>query len=517
MTLTRNRLMGISAALILLAACSPYTSSQQAVVRSVTATTNTTSTPKLPALTPTPTVIPTAVPTTAPSPTPLPAFPTPTAQPAVTVTPETRPPGQTVDLPDVDAHYFLDIANLDLTGGTLDVDERVEITSHQRSIPRLFFTVATAEWGYFTLDSASIDGTVVVPTSLNDGFTLAVDPPPGDHWIVEIVYHLALSQVPRDWYGTGLDGNIVRLGYWFPMLSTNFRYPSTADPAYSRVSSFDVSLPLPDNTPFVSTGVEVAQKAIDANYTRHHLHADNVRDFAMVIAPGDRIDKTETANGVTIQLMSDPASGSAARTTQLVAAKKVIETLSRLIGPYPYPVFSMADAGPSLPGGIEFPMLIYLNPAITPLDRLVYHETAHQWLYGIIGTRPQQDIWIDEGGAQFLEGFLDTGSSVPDAPPGGYPYPLDSSDSELPQGAGIPGYQSIYLQGQRFYQTVLTQMGSDAFWNAMQAIYQQHKFGIVTPWDMLLSWQTHSSVDLRPLFHSIFRYDWIDQLPAPGI
>ncbi len=516
MNLTRNRLLGIWAALILLAACSPYTSSQQAVIPSVTATANITATPNLPAPTLIPTLVPTSVPTMAPSPTALPASPTPTAQPAGTVISEARPAGQAIDLPDADANYYLDITSLNLTEGTLNVDERVEITSHQGSIPRLFFTVATAKWGYFTLDSASIDGDVVVPTSLNDGFTLAVDPPAGEHWVVEIVYHLALSQVPRDWYGTGLDGDIVRLGYWFPMLSTNFSYPSTADPAYSRVSSFDVSLPLLDNTPFVSTGIEVAQQTLDADHTRHHLHADNVRDFAMVIAPGDRIDRVETADGITIQLMSDPASGADARTTQLAAAKKAIETLSRLIGPYPYPIFSMADAGPSLPGGIEFPMLIYLNPAITPLDRLVYHETAHQWLYGIIGTRPQQDIWIDEGGAQFLEGFLDTGSAVPDAPPGGYPFPLDSNDGELPQGAGIPGYQSIYLQGQRFYQTVLSQMGSDAFWSAMQEIYQQHQFGIVTPWDMLLSWQSHSSVDLRPLFHSIFRYDWIGHLPAPG-
>lgn len=427
-----------------------------------------------------------------------------------------RPSGQAIDLPNVDLHYYLDITSLNITTGTLGVNERVDVTSHQGMIPRLFFTVTTAKWGYFTLDRASVNGEAVTPASLNEGFTLAIEPPSGDHWTIEFVYRLALTQVPRDWYGSGLDGDIVRLGYWFPILSTDFPYPSTADPAYSRVANFDVSLPLLNQMPFVSTGIEVSHEPIDANHVRHHLHADNVRDFALVVAPGARIDELKTVDGVTIRLMSYAGSTSTSRTTQLDAAKKTIETLSRLVGPYPYPVFSMADAGPSLPGGIEFPMLVDLNPAVTPLDRLVYHETAHQWLYGIIGTRPQQDIWIDEGGAQFLEGFLDTGSALPDVPAGGYPYPLDSSDSELPQGAGIPGYQSIYYQGQRFYAAVFSAMGSDAFWAAMHELYQQHQFGIVTPWDVLSSWQRHSRVDLRPLFHSTFRYDWIDQLLSPG-
>jgi len=101
-------------------------------------------------------------------------------------------------------------------------------------------------------------------------------------------------------------------------------------------------------------------------------------------------------------------------------------------------------------------------------------------------------------------------------PQGGYPNSLDSSDSELPQGAGIPGYQSIYEQGQLFYNTVMTTMGEDAFWTGMRQIFHDFEYGIVTPWDVLHSWQEHSSVDLRPLFRQTFRYPWIDQLPGPG-
>lgn len=460
---------------------------------------------------PTPTVAPTVAETPTVIPTATSAV-SPTATPAVTQ----RPADQTVNLPDTTAHYTLNITNLNVATGTIAVDEGIDISSQQGYIPQLYFTVTTAKWGYFTLDNASVDGTLVKPVSLNDGFTLALQMPSGNQWTVGFVFQLHLTQVPRDWYGSGMDGTIMRLGYWFPILSTNFPYPSTADPAYTRISSFDVSLPLPDGIPYVSTGVETGNERLDSSHTRHEIHADNVRDFALVIAPGDRIDTLKSDNGVTIRLLSDPADGDATRAAQLDAAKKTIETLSRLIGPYPYPIFSMADAGPSLPGGIEFPMLIQLNPLIKPINRLVYHETAHQWLYGLIGTRPQQDIWIDEGGAQFLEGYLDSGTPLPKVPAGGYPYALDSSDSELPQGAGIPGYNSIYLHGQLFYNDVLTTMGTSAFWKVMQQLYDDHLYGIVTPWDVLLTWQTNSPVDLRPLFSKTFHYGWIDKLPAPG-
>ncbi|MGA7673261.1 MAG: hypothetical protein WBW04_22780, partial [Nitrolancea sp.] len=292
-----------------------------------------------------------------------------------------------IDLPDVDAHYTLDVTSLDLERGVVDVNEQVDISSHQGPIQRLYFTVTTAQWRYFRLSSITVNGIPQTPVSLNDGFTLALDPPTSEHWTVQFAFELDLTQVPQDWYGSGMDGDIMRLGYWFPILSTNFPYPSTADPAYTRSATFDVSLPLPNDVPFVSTGTEVETMAIDATHTRHTLHADNVRDFAITIVPGGRIDTVKTSNGVTIRLLSDPSTTSSERSTELAAAKKTIETLSKLIGPYPYPIFSMANAGPSLPGGIEFPMFIDVNPDVGSASRLVYHETAHQWLYGIIGTR----------------------------------------------------------------------------------------------------------------------------------
>lgn len=451
---------------------------------------------------------------------PSPSTPAPTAILTPTPVPSpslTRPPDQQVELPDVDAHYDLEVTAFDPGTGHLEVVERVTLRSRSGPLPELHFTVTPAEAGYFQLDGATLDNQPVTPDVRNDGFTLTIPAPPGETAIVGFRFTLNLRQVPEDWYGTGLDGNIVRLGYWFPILSDDHPYPSTADPAYTRTATFDVRIPIPPGYVLAHTGEEVTREPLPDGAVRYHLRAENVRDFAMITAPDLQVDTATTAGGVQVELYSLPGTPEQARQTALSAAVLALDRLSELIGPYPYPVFRMAEAGPSLHGGIEFPMLVYLNLSVNWLDRLTYHETAHQWLYGIIGTRPQQDPWIDEGGAQFLEaGLASDFQEKPSPPPGGYLHPLDSTDAELPSGPGIPGYESIYRQGHAFYQTVYEEMGPDAFWAAMRELYERFRFDIVTPWDVLLTWQLHSPVDLRPLFRDTFSYPWLDQLPPPG-
>src|SRR5690606_30889188 len=160
---------------------------------------------------------------------PSPSTPAPTAILTPTPVPSpslTRPPDQQVELPDVDAHYDLEVTAFDPGTGHLEVVERVTLRSRSGPLPELHFTVTPAEAGYFQLDGATLDNQPVTPDVRNDGFTLTIPAPPGETAIVGFRFTLNLRQVPEDWYGTGLDGNIVRLGYWFPILSDDHPYPS---------------------------------------------------------------------------------------------------------------------------------------------------------------------------------------------------------------------------------------------------------------------------------------------------
>ncbi|MDQ3547232.1 MAG: hypothetical protein M3439_00290, partial [Chloroflexota bacterium] len=135
----------------------------------------------------------------------------------------------------------------------------------------------------------------------------------------------------------------------------------------------------------------------------------------------------------------------------------------------------------------------------------------------VIGNRTLDDGWIDEGAAEFFERGLPTGfTELPPLPVGGYTYWLDSSAGELPDDASRSWYYSIYEQGAHFYYDVRATMEDDAFWRAFRNIYARYAHDIVTPSEMLATFQEHSSTDLRPLFDAYFRYAWVWELSGPG-
>ena len=463
----------------------------------------------IPAQSPTPT---TAAAVTATLP---PAITTATLEPTATATPDPKPASQAIGLPDVDVHYRLDISELDVSSGYVRASEVITIREFRSAVPDwLHLQVVPAEYGFFTLDAASVNGAPAVLETLNGGFTLAHDlsEEATAPYEIRLEFQLNVGSEITGWGVTTLDGDILRLGNWFPIISTDHGYSATLDPSYTAVAEFDVALTLTDGVEFAHTGDLVGQETLADGRIRYVLHADNVRDFALAVSPSYTIDHGQSGNGVALELYTSGVS-EGTRQSILAVAADALDQLSNLIGPYPYTTFRIADAGPTMPGGIEFPGLIYINPAYVQLDRLIYHEVAHQWLYAIIGTRTLQDGWIDEGGAEFFERGLPTNfTETPPLPASGYAYWLDTGYEDLPDDPNRNWYFSIYEQGARFYAEVKATMGDDAFWTAMQDIYANHAFGIATAWDVLSTWQRHSPTDLRPLYRTYFRYDWIDAL-----
>lgn len=461
----------------------------------------------------------TAPPSTAtPSPTAT-ASPTPTIEPTPSPTPPARPADQSVDLPDVRATYDLVVDVLDVDSGAVHAYETITVVANGAALPpELFLQVVPAMYGYFALESLTVDDTQVSPTVLHDGFTLALDLTPvvGDTVVIDVVFSLAIGREASGWGVVSLDAGILRLGNWFPIISDDHGPSETLDPSYTAVGTFNVIVTVPSDIVVTHTGDVIDSIVLEDGSIEFTFHAERVRDFALTASRDYRSIVATSAHGVQVEVYSVSATAGQ-EAVILQTTLDALDLLHGLVGPYPYTTLRIVDAGPTMPGGVEFPGLIYVNPAYQPLDRLLFHEIAHQWLYGIIGTRTLVDGWIDEGGAEFFERGLPTGFTEPaPVPDGGFLYPLDSSSIELPLEPRDAWYRAIYEQGARFYMAVLAQMGNDPFWASMRALYAQFAFGIATAWDVLLNWQRHSPTDLRPLFSETFRYTWIDQLPAPG-
>lgn len=472
--------------------------------------------------------------TVAPEPTPSPE-PEPTTQsmpqqvePPAYV-PDPRPAGQHVTLPDVDAHYAINVTEMDVDTGFLQVSQTITLREFYAPLPdQLFLQVVPAGYGFFTLDSIALNGAPVSPGSLNGGFTLVLDVPPGLQApaTIDLEYHLNVGIDPTGWGYTMLDSDVLRLGYWYPALSDAHGMSTLLDPSYTRVADFDVTVVTEPGIPVAHTGRRLDDEPLGNGLVRQRFTGIDARDFALVYSRNYQVSSTVSATGVAIEYYwrtagesgLSPAQAEQRRQNVLAWTAEAVDRISALIGPYPYSTLRIVDAGPRQPAGIELTMLIYINPNYSQLDRLIYHEVAHQWFYAIIGTRTLVDGWIDEGAAELFErGLPSNFEEVPPIPPGGFVYWLDAHYLEFEGDTRNDPYFAIYEQGARFYYEIMWLMGWDTFWAAMQDMYQRFAFDIMTAWDLLALWQQHSDVDLRPTFREYFRYEWIDDLPEPGV
>jgi len=456
------------------------------------------------------------------------ATPSASGTPGRVVAPAQVPP--TTPLPDLAARYTLTIDGVDFDAGRLHTAQTVQITNHEScALDRLSFSVVAARWGWFALDGIRVGGQPVAATVTGTVLPVPLTEPlaPGATVEVTLDFRLTVGTADDTYTGSGFAGttranDILRFAYWFPILSDDHQYPPYLDPPYTATASYDVTMTTPADLVVAPTGEITAETAnADGTVTRR-ITADDVRDFVFALSPNYQVARRQSATGTQIEVYYSPNSfrGSAARPETirflvdkaLTAATLAEEQLSELIGPYPYPTLRVVDGGAALSGGIEFPTLIMVNLNYGS-DNLIYHEVGHEWLYGLIGTRTQQDPWIDEGGASFLAAYIEgTLNANPPARPQ-FRYPLDTSVWAIPaSGDQRAATEAIYTQGEAFYTRVFDTMGEEAFWRAMQALYGAARYGIITPRDILAAWQAAAPTDLRPLYHEYLSYPWLDEL-----
>lgn len=75
------------------------------------------------------------------------------------------------------------------------------------------------------------------------------------------------------------------------------------------------------------------------------------------------------------------------------------------IGPYPYSHCTVVEGLPGVGGGMEYPMISLIGEGGSDigLERIIIHEIAHNWFYGIFGFNERKYPWLDEGLTSFYE------------------------------------------------------------------------------------------------------------------
>lgn len=232
----------------------------------------------------------------------------------------------------------------------------------------------------------------------------------------------------------GYDGQIWQWAHWFPKIARHDHQGWHPMPYldlgefFQDFAQYRVSLDLPDQMSLISTGMPADEatenlraQALERSLTQQtglpatpagrrtwNLQADWVTDFAWAASTDFLLQARpfNTPDGRTIIAQSAfTPDRSKAWNKALDYVERSTLFYDKHVGPYPWPQVSAVQGVKGFSGGMEYPMLTFIQPNMTgsSLDNVITHEVGHNWFYGILATNERAHSWQDEGLNSYYE------------------------------------------------------------------------------------------------------------------
>jgi hypothetical protein len=361
-------------------------------------------------------------------------------------------------------------------------------------------TLATRLGGTFTITSATVDGSAVAATVSDQTLRVPLGGvlPAGATAQVKIAYRATLrtglaGPTGSSWMFTRYHGTLS-MYRWIPWVSLArpFDRPNHGDPFVTPSSpSVSVHLALDKSLVLAAPGASLPTAASKSwSFT-----IANVRDVSIVLAPDFTVTKS-TVNGIAVRAYSRPGGYSGTRLGDLARAALSKEA-ARLAVPYPWASYTVVETAGGY--GLESPSMIWIpsNTLSSNLTYLVYHETAHQWFYGMVGNDQQREPFADEGAADMLaRTVLGTlrGSRCA----------KDELDRKITGYSSSCYYETIYVQGANKLNSLRSTIGTTKFWTAIKTYLNANKFKLAGSKQLLEAIRASTTINLVPTLHARF-------------
>ena len=329
--------------------------------------------------------------------------------------------------------------------------------------------------------------------------------------------------VPNVRHRFGYYNKTVNLGNFYPVACVyedgefeSSPYYNNGDPFYSTVANYKVSVTAPKKYTAAMSGIGVVTDTEESRKT--FASALAVRDFAVVLGEFEQISGTADGVGVTYYYYDDADAESS-----LNASLDSIKTFNSMFGSYPYKSLAVVQTH-FLNGGMEYPALVYISDRQKgELYRdTIIHEIAHQWWYGVVGNNQISHAWLDETLAEYSATLFyekNAGYNV------GYSariadamktYALfcerfentadKSMDRRLPEFSTSMEYTVMtYVKGQIMMDSLRKTIGDDAFFKGLKKYYEDNRFKIARPENLIGAFEKTSGKDLMNFFET-----WLD-------
>lgn len=314
----------------------------------------------------------------------------------------------------------------------------------------------------------------------------------------------------------------INCGNWYPIVCVydekgwNLEpYYKVGDPFYSEVSNYKVSITTPKDFVVVASGKIVSQEEKDDKKT-YHIVGKEIRDFAWA-ASKDFVVKERKTEGTTIKLYSISDNPDIINES-LDMGEKSIKIFSKIFGKYPYEEYSIVNT--EFPSGMEYPTIIFISndyfqkKFVHILERIIVHETAHQWWYGIVGNDQVKEAWLDEGLTTYSEviymkeayGEKTANKYYDEGIRQGYEYMVQYLGKDqivnkpLKEFSGWDDYSLlVYTRGAMFIHKIKEEFGERVLYEILRAYYDRYKFNVATTEDFIKICEEITSTSFEPL------------------
>ena len=224
-------------------------------------------------------------------------------------------------------------------------------------------------------------------------------------------------EIPNCTHRYGYYENNINLGNFYPILSKYENgeydltpYYSTGDPFYSDCSNYKVSVTAPSEYKVFTSGVESKSSIQNDNMTCDYV-ATAVRDFAIVLGTNFEIE-SRVIDGTTINYVGYKGDENISKMADL--SLDVVSWMSKNLKDYPYKQLNVIKT-PFVHGGMEYPGLVMISDTAEENEdimKIVAHEIAHEWWYGLVGVNETNHAWIDEGLSEYMTALFFKNNSM---------------------------------------------------------------------------------------------------------
>jgi hypothetical protein len=360
-------------------------------------------------------------------------------------------------------------------------------------IDRLNLNTIAARLGSIRLGPVTVDGATVAASISDQTIVVPLGGilPAGKATTVRVRYSASVrsSLTGSNWMFTRTNG-ILDLYRWLPWVSRGIKFdrPNNGDPFETPVSRA-VKVRIGTSIPLVlaTTG---DRQSISADRKTQVFVANNVRDFT-VTAATDYRTSDRVVGSTTVRVYYRPGAPGAA---MLDAAADTFDAYRKRLGAYPYASFKVVQSAGGF--GMESPRLIWIPTGVASsnLRYLAGHETAHQWFYGLVGDDQATEPFTDEAVADFVARNVLGLKRASRCSTG-------RLDLSIYDYSSACYYERIYIQGGNLLDTARQQMGSTAFWAALNGWADANRYRIATTKSLLDALDAATPIDLgRTLF-----------------